>query len=245
MGNFTSKLTSLATLSIQDGTPQSKIQHGSSTTGLDDPPQGEWIAVHHPELDRNNNNKMSNKVSAAQSASKASAPLGPITQAAIKAYKAKQQELLSNSRRKRNQPLNPGCTLTKCAVLTLSMVSPGLVSKTSKTTTKITKPNLKPRPTAPTTKVTSIQTNLLPVPMANLLTNHVSRGPSPTRSPSSSPKVSTTTRATPTMKTTCPSLISFVKLTIFMVESLCFLSLFTLQVLEKTKSRSVSTSTTQ
>ena len=91
MGNFTSKLTSLATLSIQDGTPQSKIQHGSSTTGLEDPPQGEWIAVHHPELDRNNN-KMENKVSAAQSASKASAPLGPITQAAIKAYKAKQQE---------------------------------------------------------------------------------------------------------------------------------------------------------
>ena len=91
MGNFTSKLTSLTTLSIQDGMPQSKIQHGSSTTGLEDPPQGEWIAVHHPELDRNNN-KMENKVSAAQSASKASAPLGPITQAAIKAYKAKQQE---------------------------------------------------------------------------------------------------------------------------------------------------------
>ena len=38
------------------------------------------------------NNKMENKVSAAQSASKASAPLGSITQAGIKAYKAKQQE---------------------------------------------------------------------------------------------------------------------------------------------------------
>ena len=50
MGNFTSKLTSLATLSIQDSAPQSKIQHGSSTTGLEDPPQGEWIAVHHPDV---------------------------------------------------------------------------------------------------------------------------------------------------------------------------------------------------
>ena len=92
MGNFTSKLTSLAVLSVQDSMLQPRIQHGSSTSGLEDPPQGEWIAVHHPELDRNNNNKMENKVSAAQSASKASAPLGPITQAAIKAYKAKQQE---------------------------------------------------------------------------------------------------------------------------------------------------------
>ena len=75
MGNLTSKLTSLATLSIQDSPPQSKIQHGSSTTGLEDPPQGEWVTVYHSELDRNNN-KMENKVSAAQSASKASAPLG-------------------------------------------------------------------------------------------------------------------------------------------------------------------------
>ena len=190
---------------------------------------------------------MENKVSAAQSASKASAPLGPITQAAIKAYKAKQQEnssaALKLKKEKKPTP-EPGLYAYKVRSANFEHGFTRFGVKNIKNNNK----NNKAKPETKTNSTNHKGNKYSNKPFARPNGKPTNTPPFQRSFPNQKPlqkSVSTTTRETSTTKTTCPSLISFVKLTIFMVENLCFLSLFTLQVLEKTKSRSVSTSTTQ